>query len=113
MEPFGEGWTHVEQIESRAFDATIRQAKWRFMWVQESYSQRGFGTTEERAIRRALERALKSVSTRFNVAEFDSLQISRFPGFYIANAKMNARQILQNTELNISYLQEHDRSITG
>ena len=109
--PFGGDWAHVEQMESGAFDAMIRRAKWHFMWVHGSYSQRGFGTTEETAIRRALERALESVSTRFNVAEFDSLQISRFPGFYIANVRMNARQILQNTRLKISYLQEHDRSI--
>lgn len=111
VEPFAGDWAHVEQMESRAFDAMIRQAKWRFRWVHGSYSQRGFVTTEETAIRRALERALKSVSTRFNVAEFDSLQISPFPGFYIANVRMNARQILQNTGLKISYLQKHDRPI--
>lgn len=102
IEPFREGWTHVERFESRTFDSMIRQAKWHFMWVQESYSQRGFGTTEETAIHRALERALKSVSMRFNAAEFDSLQISRFPGFYIANVTMHARHIQQNTSLEMA-----------
>ena len=105
VEPFAGGWAHVEQMESRAFDAMIRQAKWHYMWVHGSYSQRGFGRSEETAIRRALERALQSVSPRFNVAEFDSLQISRFPGFYIASVRMNTRQILQNNGLKISYLQ--------
>ena len=110
-ELFAGSWAHVEQVDSRVFDAMIRQAKWHFMWVHGSYSQRGFGRTEEIAIGRALERALRSVSTRFNVAEFDSLQISRFPGFYIANVKMNARQILQNTGLKISYCKGTNRSI--
>lgn len=109
--PFTGSWAHLEQIESRAFDAMIRHAKWHFMWVHGFYSQRGFGTTEESAIRQALERALKSVSTRFNVAEFESLQISQFLCFYIGNVRLNARQILQNTGLKISCLKKHDRSI--
>lgn len=107
-ERFAGSWARVEHMESRVFDAMIRQAKWHFMWVHGSYSQAGFGRTEEIAIVRALERALKSVSMRFNVAEFESLQISRFPGFYIANVKMNARQILENTELKISYLKRQE-----
>jgi hypothetical protein len=108
IEPSCEGWRHVEQIESHAFDVMVRRAQWHFMWVQDAHSRRGFGTTEETAIQRALERALKSVSMRFNAAEFDSLQISRFPGFYIANVTMQARHIQQNTSLEMaaeSYLQ--------
>ena len=108
IKPFREGWMHVEQIESRGFDARIRGARWHFMWVQESYSQRGVGRTEESATHRALVRATKSVGTRFNAAEFDSLHISRFPGFYIANVTMHARHIQQNTSMEMaaeSYLQ--------
>ena len=101
-EPFREGWTRVEQIESHAFDALIRRAKWHFVWVQECYSKRGYGRTEETAVHNALERVLNSVSKPFNAAEFDSLQISRFLGFYIANVSMHARHIQQNTSLEMA-----------
>jgi hypothetical protein len=99
MEPFHEGWSHAERIESRAFDGMIRSAKWHFIRVHGTFTQRGFGTTEENAIHRALVRALKSINARFNVAEFDSLQVSRLAGFYVANVTMHARLIQQNAPL--------------
>jgi hypothetical protein len=89
-------------MESHAFDAMIRQAKWHFMWVQESYSQRGFGTTEDIAIGRALTRALMSIGARFNAAEYDSVETSRFPGFYMAHVTMHARHVQPNTSLEMA-----------
>jgi len=100
-EPFCDNWAHVEKIEASDFDVMIRKAGWHFMWVQGSCSRQGFGLTEEDAIHRALARALRGINRRFNAAEFDCLRISRFPGFYIANVTMEARQIQQNTSLDI------------
>ena len=70
------------------------------MWVQGSCSRRGYGRTEESAIHRALARSLSGIARRFNAAEFDSLRILRFPGFFVANVTMEARQIQQNTSLD-------------
>jgi hypothetical protein len=78
----------------------IRRAGWHFMWVSRSCSRRGYGATEETATQRALDRALKGIAERFNAAEFNSLRVMRFPGFYIANATVEARQIQQNTSLD-------------
>jgi hypothetical protein len=80
----------------------IRRAGWHFIWVQGSCSRRGSGSTEEKATHRALARALRGLASRFNAAEFDSLRIMRFPGLYIANVTMEARQIQQNTSLDIA-----------
>jgi len=71
------------------------------MWVSRSCSRRGYGWTEETATQRALDRALKGIAERFNAAEFDSLRVTRLLGFYIANVTMEARQIQQNTSLDI------------
>jgi hypothetical protein len=101
-ESFSDNWAHVEKIEASAFDVMIRRAGWHFMWVQGSCSRRGYGSTEEKATHRALASALRGINKRFNAAEFDSLQISRFPGFYIANVTMEARQIQQNTSLDVA-----------
>ena len=98
--PFGQNWTQIEKIEASTFDAMIRRAGWHFIWVQGACSRRGFGATEESATHQALTRALKGIAPRFNAAEFDSLRVMRFLGFYIANATMEARQIQQNTSLD-------------
>jgi hypothetical protein len=100
-ESFCDNWAHVEGIEASDFDVIIRRAGWHFMWVHGSCSRRGYGLTEESAIHRALARSLRGITRRFNAAEFDSLRIKRFPGFYIANVTMEARQIQQNTSLDV------------
>ena len=98
--PFGENWTQIEKIEAPAFDAMIRRAGWHFIWVQGACSRRGFGATEEVATHKALARALNGVAKRFNAAEFDSLRITRYLGFYVANVTMQARKIQQHTSLD-------------
>jgi hypothetical protein len=100
-EPFCDNWAHVEKIEASDFDVMIRRAGWHFMWVQGSCSRQGYGRTEENAIHQALARALRGINKRFNAAEFDSLRISRFPGFCVASVTMEARQIQQNTSLDV------------
>ena len=110
-EPFCENWAHVEKIEASDFDVMIRKAGWHFMWVQGSCSRQGFGLTEENAIHRALASALRGINKRFNAAEFDSLRISRFPGFYVANVTMESRQIQQNTSLDAVEESRHPLAI--
>jgi hypothetical protein len=105
--PFGDNWAQIEKIEASAFDAMIRRARWHFIWVQGPCSRRGCGSTEESATHRALTRALKGVARRFNAAEFDSLRITHYPGFYVANVTIQARRIQQNTSLD-----EPDKSPT-
>jgi len=101
-ERFCDDWTCVEKIEASGLDVMIRRAGWHFMWVRRSCTRRGYGRTEESATHQAVARALSGIARRFNAAEFDSLRIMRFPGFYIANVTMEARQIQQNTSLDIA-----------
>ncbi len=100
-EPLGDNWTLVEEITSRVFDTMIRHAGWHFMWMQGSSSRRGFGLTQELATHRALMRALKGVRRRFNAAELDSVRITKYLGFQIANVTVQPRQIQQHTSLDI------------
>lgn len=72
------------------------------MWLRDTCSRRGIGLTEEEAIRRALSRALKGVSKRFNAAKLDSLQIRQYPGFLIANVAVQTVQIQRHASLNIA-----------
>lgn len=97
--PVGAEWSVVEDVPALAFDTVIRRAGWHFMWLQDGSSRSAMGLTEEAAIRRALHRALKGVAKRFNAAELDSIQITQFPGFQIANVTVKTLQIQQGSSL--------------
>ncbi len=101
-EPIGQEWSVVEEIPALVFDTMIRQAGWHFLWLQGACSRRGIGLTEEKAIHRALSLALKGVSKRFNAAELDSLEITEYPGFHIANVTVQTLQIQRQASLNIA-----------
>jgi hypothetical protein len=97
--PIGEEWSSVEDIPALVFDSMIRRAGWHFMWLQDACCRKGIGLTEEVATRRALLRALKGVSKRFNAAELDSVQIEQYPGFQIANVTVQTLQIQRHASL--------------
>lgn len=99
------GWSIIEEIPALVFDTMVRHAGWHFMWLQESCTQRSVGLTEEAAIRRALSRALKGISKRFNAAELDSVQIKQYLGFQIANVTVQTLQIQKHASLNIAAVQ--------
>lgn len=111
-EPFGDDWTLIEEITAPVFDTMIRQAGWHFMWMQGSCSRRGLGSTQEEATHRALVRALKGLTRRFNAAKLDSVQITKYPGFQIANVTMQPRQIQQHTSLDIVD-ERHPRAVSA
>jgi hypothetical protein len=81
-EPCGDNWTLVEEITAPVFDTMIRQAGWHFMWMQ--------------------ARALKGVARRFNAAELDSVQVTKYPGFHVAKVTLQPRHIQQHTSLDIA-----------
>jgi hypothetical protein len=100
-EPVGDHWTIVEEIAASVFDEMIRQAGWHFMWVHGSSARRGFGTTRENATGRALTHALNGVGRRCNAAELDSVQVAKYPGFYIAKVAVQLRQVQHHTSLEM------------
>jgi hypothetical protein len=90
---FGEYWTHVDDIPSPVFDTMIKHAGWHYIWLAEGCSRRGCARTQEAAIDRAISRALKAISGRPNAAELGCVQITSYPGFYIANVTVQRRRI--------------------
>lgn len=100
-QPFGETWTHVEEIAATQFDSMVRQAGWHFMWIQGPVSRMGFGLTEEQATHRALASALKGIRKRFNAAELESVHFAKYPGFQVAHVVLQPRQIQQHTSLDV------------
>jgi hypothetical protein len=101
-EPFCKGWTMVIGVLASELDASIRGADWHFMWMTDSQTSRGFGTTPETAIHGALVNALKRVNGHFNAAELGSLQNTNFLGLEIAKVKLHTRQIQKRSSLALA-----------
>lgn len=101
-EPIGDNWTHVDQIGTPVFDTMIRHAGWHFICVHGTCSRRGFGVTRDDATHRAVVRALKEVTSQCNAAELDSVRVTKYPGFHVARATVQPRQIQQHTSLGIA-----------
>lgn len=102
QDPCGENWTLVDNVTAADFYTLIRQSSWHFMWILGSCSRRSLGHTRETAIQRALERALRGISTRFNAAELVAVKTTWLPGFYIAKVTLEPRKIQQYNSLDIS-----------
>jgi hypothetical protein len=100
-EPIGDNWTHVEEIGTPVFDTVVRHAGWHFICVHGTCSRRGFGVTRDDATHRAVVCALREVTRQCNAAELDSVQVTKYPGFHVAKATVQPRQIQQHTSLGI------------
>jgi len=100
-EPFGDSWTHVEELTAPVFDTMIRRAGWHYICVDGTRSRRGLGVTREDATHRAMGRALGVVTSQCNAAELDFVQVTKYPGFHVARVTIQPRQIQQDTSLGI------------
>jgi len=97
--PFGEHWTHVEEISSSEFDTMIRHAGWHFIWLSGLCSRRGCARTQAKAIENALGRALGAVSRQSNAADFDSVRVTKYLGFHVANVTLQRCRIQRQSVL--------------
>jgi hypothetical protein len=93
-------WMVVDGLTSYALDAKVRSGGWHFMWMVGSCCRRGLGWTEDKAVRRAVERALNKTSEQLNAAELDSVVVMKYPGFFVAKATLHPRQVQQNASLD-------------
>jgi hypothetical protein len=96
----GEHWTYVQDISSPVFDIMIRQAGWHYIWMLGCCSRRGCARTQEAATENALGRALKAIAGHSNAAELDSVQITSFAWFHIANVTVQRRRIQEHSSLD-------------
>ena len=102
QQPCAENWMLVEEIEAPLLDTMIRHAGWHFVCLQGLSSRSGVGLSREEAIHQALDRALRGLKMRFNAAELESVQVSRYPVFHIARVTLQPRHIQQHTSLEMA-----------
>ena len=95
-------WMQIEELDAASFDKVIHQTGWHFFWIQASFTRRGYGTSRQRAIDRALGHALSGVAIRFNAAELGSVDVQQVLGIHIATVKVFTRQVKHHTALDYS-----------
>lgn len=94
---FSESWMSVENMLSPVLDVGLRAKGWHFMWLEGAHSRLGIGRTEQSATGRAITLVLNQIKGSLNAAELDSINVSRYPGFWIAKGTLHARQIQQQS----------------
>ena len=94
-QPFGNEWQSVDELAER-LDVKIRERGWHFVWLSGSHSRLALGLTRHSAIDRATKLALKRIASQFNAAEFGTVRLWSWPGFWSASVTLCARQIQPN-----------------
>lgn len=100
QQPFDNAWMSVETPAQ--LDAAVRDAGWHFMWIESACSRLGCGRTDKAAATRAIVRALKQTSSRFNAAELDIVHVSHRLGVHVARATSHTRHIQERASLGLT-----------
>jgi hypothetical protein len=100
LTPFGDNWTSVESGRPLPLDVAIRNAGWHFVWLIGGYSGIGIALTAEAAIHKATSSALRRVKARFNAAERERVDVSRYLGVQVARVRLCERHIQEHAQLN-------------
>jgi len=89
----------IEDMTSTVLAEIVRNAGWHFMWLKDTCSSSGVGRTAASATDKAIGSALAQIKGRLNVAELDSIRVSRYPGFQIARTTLHPRHIQKQASL--------------
>jgi hypothetical protein len=99
-EEFREGWNFVVSGDAPWLDKEIRTRGWHFIWIAEGMLRSGVGKTSQEALAGALKMALRRVSERFNAAEVEYIELTKYPWFVLARVRVYPYQIQQNAALS-------------
>jgi hypothetical protein len=96
-EAFQEGWRVVRSGDVPWLDKEIRTHGWHFVWITEALLRSGVGETSEAATAHAFKLALRRLDERFDGAQIAQIQLSKYPGLFIARIKLYPCQIQPGT----------------
>jgi hypothetical protein len=99
---FREGWEFVRTFDARRLEKQIVLRGWNFIGIAEESLRSGVGETSQEAIASALKLALRRVSTHFNAAEVEHIELTQYPWFYLARVRVYPFRIQQGAVLPAS-----------
>lgn len=104
---FREGWNFVRPGDARKLEKRIQTRGWNFIKVGDGLLRSGVGDTSQEAIAGALKLALRRVSARFNAAEVEHIELTKYPWFYLARVRINPYRIQPDAALSLPEEEGH------
>jgi hypothetical protein len=98
---FREGWNFVSGDASR-LEKKIRMRGWNFIKIGDGALKSGVGETSQEAIASALKLALRRMSTQFNAAQVERIELTHYPWFFLARVKIYPYRIQEGAVLPVS-----------
>jgi len=92
-------WNSVE-LSGWDLSTGIESHGWHCMWLAGGLSRVSLGRTAESAAMKAVKTGLGALSTLFNAAEIDSLNVASYRGFSVAKVTIHPRHIQQSASLS-------------
>jgi hypothetical protein len=100
-EEFNEGWNFVRTVNARRLEKKILTQGWNFIKISDESLRSGVGDTSQEAIASALKLALRRVSTQFNAAEVEAIELTEYPWFFLARVRVYPCHIQQGAVLAV------------
>jgi hypothetical protein len=99
---FGEGWNFVRLVDAQHLEKKIQTRGWNFIKIACAPVRSGVGDTSKEAIASALKLTLRHVSTRFNAAEVEHIELTQYPWFFLARVRVYPYRIQKGEVLPVS-----------
>jgi hypothetical protein len=100
-EEFREGWNFVRSVDAHHLEKKIQTRGWNLIKVADAPLRSGVGDTSQEAIANALKLTLRHVSTHFNAAEVEHIELTQYPWFFLARVRVYPYSIQRSTTLAI------------
>ena len=100
-EEFREGWKFVRSGNVVRLKEKIQARGWNFIKIADGTLRSGVGDTSQEAIEGALKLALRHVSTHFNAAEVEHIELTQYPWFFLARVRVYPYRIQQDAVLPV------------
>jgi hypothetical protein len=96
---FREGWNCVRSLDALNLQKAILTHGWNLIKIADGSLRSGVGETSQEAIASALKLALRRISTQFNAAEVEHIEMTQYPWFILARVRVYPYRIQQGAAL--------------
>ena len=98
---FHEGWSFVRNGNAHRLEKKITKSGWQFIRIAASPLKSGVGSTPQDAIAAALKLVLRRVSHYFNAIEVKSIELTKYPWFFLARVNVAPYRIQQDSSSSV------------
>ena len=101
-EDFREDWNFVRSANALRLGKLLTLHGWSFVRIADGPMRNGVGDTSQEAIASGLKLALRHISTHFNAAEVEHIELTQYPWFFLARIRVLPYIIRQGVALSVA-----------